>query len=589
MMENFKKLFVRVFGTFVAILIVFGGMANGTADKIVSAAIAQSSLDSQAPLQIMPVGDSITAMPYSYRVKLYRLLSDGGLTFDFVGNNTTAGDLCFDKNHNGWSGKKIDFISSNIDTWLTNTPADIILLHIGTNDIFLNDRIATAPARLSALIDKIIVKSPNTAIYVASIIPQKDNPLTARNELLQTIAYNNAIPGIVGAKQRQGNRVYFVDMYNEANLNLSTDFPINDRVHPNKYGADKMADVWYRHLTNKDTIEPSAITNLELNGIDSSKIVLNWTAPGDDGAIGTATVYDIRYSNAPINEDNWGTAGHVDGAPIPQKYGTNQSYTVEKLNAGTTYYFAIKTGDDALNWSAVSNSPQGTTLQANINLVKNSGFESGKAYWNFFGTGTFSAIFSGYAADNTVNNAAKVYISSKSSNIQLFQTGILLEPNTNYRLIFSAYSSNGHDITANLFKHGYPYTNYGLSYTVDLSAGWQTFTKEFTTAGFSGTVNDGRLMFWLASFAQAGDVYYIDNVILEKVVSTTLLNEYIGTATAKADYSNGETADIANSSAEPIQSKIAFFLQKAWRSIIGTLFRQSSQAVDDYDFALGPV
>jgi len=50
-----------------------------------------------------------------------------------------------------------------------------------------------------------------------------------------------------------------------------------------------------------------------------------------------------------------------------------------------------------------------------------------------------------------------------------------------------------------------------------LTAGWQTFTTEFTTKGFTGTVNDGRLLFWFASFAAAGDIYYIDNVRLEKV------------------------------------------------------------------------
>jgi hypothetical protein len=40
---------------------------------------------------------------------------------------------------------------------------------------------------------------------------------------------------------------------------------------------------------------------------------------------------------------------------------------------------------------------------------------------------------------------------------------------------------------------------------------------EFTTSGFSGTVNDGRLMFWLAPYDAAGDQYFIDNVSLETV------------------------------------------------------------------------
>jgi hypothetical protein len=68
-----------------------------------------------------------------------------------------------------------------------------------------------------------------------------------------------------------------------------------------------------------------------------------------------------------------------------------------------------------------------------------------------------------------------------------------------------------------LHKHGSPYTNYGLSYTAVLSTIWQPFSIEFTTTGFSGAVTDGRLRFWLAPFATAGDTYNIDNVRLEKI------------------------------------------------------------------------
>ena len=81
----------------------------------------------------------------------------------------------------------------------------------------------------------------------------------------------------------------------------------------------------------------------------------------------------------------------------------------------------------------------------------------------------------------------------------------------------SAYSTSGHDLSVNLIKHGSPYTNYGLSYRANLDTSWQSFTTEFDTTGFAGAVTDGRLMFWLAPFAKAGDTYFIDNVQLEKI------------------------------------------------------------------------
>jgi hypothetical protein len=45
------------------------------------------------------------------------------------------------------------------------------------------------------------------------------------------------------------------------------------------------------------------------------------------------------------------------------------------------------------------------------------------------------------------------------------------------------------------------------------------FTTEFATEGFTGTVNNRRLMFRLAPFASAGDTYYIDDIQLEKVIT----------------------------------------------------------------------
>ncbi|HEY6585828.1 MAG TPA: carbohydrate binding domain-containing protein, partial [Candidatus Methanoperedens sp.] len=84
-------------------------------------------------------------------------------------------------------------------------------------------------------------------------------------------------------------------------------------------------------------------------------------------------------------------------------------------------------------------------------------------------------------------------------------------------LSFAAKSSSGRDLRVSLLKHGSPYTNYGLRQKFDLTKDWQTFTTEFNTKRFTNTVNDGRLMFYLAPFAKAGDKYDFDSVKLEEV------------------------------------------------------------------------
>jgi hypothetical protein len=87
----------------------------------------------------------------------------------------------------------------------------------------------------------------------------------------------------------------------------------------------------------------------------SASITLNWTAPGDDGDIGTAAVYDIRYSTNLINSSNWESAVQVQNEPAPSPAGNMESFRVYNLSQNTTYYFAMKAADEAGNWSGLSN------------------------------------------------------------------------------------------------------------------------------------------------------------------------------------------------------------------------------------------
>lgn len=155
------------------------------------------------------------------------------------------------------------------------------------------------------------------------------------------------------------------------------------------------------------------------------------------------------------------------------------------------------------------------TVVDSRNRVLNPGFESGTDTWVFYtdGKGSFTADSQSYGGAK----AAKLVLKTTGKNIQLYQPGIKLEANTRYRLSFVAYSTSGHDLTVRVIKHGSPYTAYAPDFKVNLGTKWQSFATEFTTKGFTEHVKDGRLMFWLAPFAAAGDTYYIDDVRLEKV------------------------------------------------------------------------
>ncbi len=154
-----------------------------------------------------------------------------------------------------------------------------------------------------------------------------------------------------------------------------------------------------------------------------------------------------------------------------------------------------------------------------VNLIAgNPAFESGTVSWTFYtdGTGSFSAVSPGYEG----TKAAKLNLTASGANIQLYQEGISLEPGANYRLSFAAYSSTGRDMNVRLIKHTSPYTAYAPDYIAALNTGWQVFTTDFIAQGFTSAVNDGRLMFKFSPYAQAGDIYYIDDIKLEQIIST---------------------------------------------------------------------
>jgi len=83
-------------------------------------------------------------------------------------------------------------------------------------------------------------------------------------------------------------------------------------------------------------------------------VALDWTAPGDDGSVGTATEYDFRCSDSYISEASWEAAVKLEHEPKPWPAGTPQEYFVSGLEAGRQYCFAFRAADEVPNWSTVS-------------------------------------------------------------------------------------------------------------------------------------------------------------------------------------------------------------------------------------------
>jgi len=113
--------------------------------------------------------------------------------------------------------------------------------------------------------------------------------------------------------------------------------------------------------SSTDTTAPAAVGNLSVQSVSGSSVTLAWTAPGDDGNTGTATSYDVRYSNSTISDSNWASSTQATGEPTPKSAGSSESFTVSGLASSTAYFFALKTSDEAPNVSGLSNVVSTTT------------------------------------------------------------------------------------------------------------------------------------------------------------------------------------------------------------------------------------
>src|SRR5512132_1563085 len=73
-----------------------------------------------------------------------------------------------------------------------------------------------------------------------------------------------------------------------------------------------------------DVSAPRRVTDIAVTRAGADSLYLQWTAPGDDGGYGTATVYEIRRSSAYITDANFDYATIVANPPAPLLPGTTQ-------------------------------------------------------------------------------------------------------------------------------------------------------------------------------------------------------------------------------------------------------------------------
>ncbi len=269
-----------------------GGVTTGTVQLIVG------------ETRIMPLGDSLTrgtgedggeptedpapGNRKGYREFLYEELTSNGFAVDFVG--TWAEGSGFDNDHEGHGGIRADEIAmgdldppgqgtsvplpppddeiffpgirnalndlnnGNIADSNNTPPPDIILLHIGTNDIAPPN--SESPGQIAGDINNILAEiqayedSPTgnpITVILARIVGNRDTDPLTTNDLVQQTAVNDAIVDMAQTRIDDGDNIIIVNM--EGLTTAANIFNDTSGLHLTEEGYEAMADIWLRPLT----------------------------------------------------------------------------------------------------------------------------------------------------------------------------------------------------------------------------------------------------------------------------------------------------------------------------------------------------
>jgi hypothetical protein len=218
-------------------------------------------------VSIMPLGNSITEAKKgraSYRCWLWKMLTDAGIAVDFVGSRTGVYNgriglhvesACpyeaFDEDHEGhyswkvgdvlYGGDCYNCYPGTLGGWLKDNLPDIVLLHLGSNDIGGKGK-SGEPAleHLGFMIDTLRAYNASVVVLLATLIGS--NIRVADNEIK---AFNARIPALADRKTTDQSPVIVVDQaegYNPSADNC-------DNWHPNETGEKKMARKWFEAIS----------------------------------------------------------------------------------------------------------------------------------------------------------------------------------------------------------------------------------------------------------------------------------------------------------------------------------------------------
>ncbi|MDZ7340489.1 MAG: GDSL-type esterase/lipase family protein [candidate division KSB1 bacterium] len=226
-------------------------------------------------IRIMPLGDSITHGEHGssplggFRDDLAELLLNHSINFTMVG--TLNDGVSAYPWHEGHPGKTADYLANNIDTWLRATFPDVVILHIGTNDI--NSLYSNTDIRdeIERVLTNIWNFNPNIPVMLCSVIPRNDGYNATNTDLCRLIQQ------LATKKLAENKPIRYVGQ-NEvwvSNPSWKWDY-LYDAFHPNNAGYHVMGEVYFNILMNQIT----GISQFITDNFDRKNLGMTWKIDG---------------------------------------------------------------------------------------------------------------------------------------------------------------------------------------------------------------------------------------------------------------------------------------------------------------------
>jgi lysophospholipase L1-like esterase len=218
-------------------------------------------------VRIMALGDSTTGS-VCWRAMLWTMLNQGGFSgrFNFVGSRN-ADPGCnvagYDRDNEGHPGVQITNFINDADEMaagaqtpqalLAQNPADVVLFHFATNDVWNSVAPATILAAYTTVLAALRAANPKVIVLAAQLIPLVpiNVPVTCPACACPTacdqrmVTFNSMLPAWAASNSTASSPIMVVDQHTGF---VSTTDTV-DGVHPNAAGSMKIATKWYAALT----------------------------------------------------------------------------------------------------------------------------------------------------------------------------------------------------------------------------------------------------------------------------------------------------------------------------------------------------